>query len=291
LPVEYTNDIGMKFRFIPPGEFMMGAGAEEQSRFLKEARDVEDEWALRQIPNEGPQHRVRITVPFYLGNYEVSRGEFRRFVEAASYETEAERDGKGGSGIVGDAWVEDPRFVWNRDPGFPQADEHPVVNVTWNDAEAFCQWLTNPEDGVQAMLPTEAQWEFACRAGSTTFWYCGPDDAALLEHAWFGSNSDGRTHPVGELRSNAFGLHDMHGNVWEWCYDWQKPFQLADIEDPNGPPTGSLHMFRGGSWYDSAAYCRSANRSGHGATVRFNLGFRVALSLDGVKEKLVSQRN
>ncbi|MHC4406198.1 MAG: protein kinase domain-containing protein, partial [Planctomycetota bacterium] len=137
VPVETTDSIGMKMVLIPPGEFLMGSTAEEQARFLEEAKAAEDKLAVRVIPSEGPQHRVRITKPFGLSGHEVTRGQFRQFVEETGYKTEAERDGKGGHGYIDGKWVQDPRFLWSADPGFPQTDDHPVVNVSWNDAMAF----------------------------------------------------------------------------------------------------------------------------------------------------------
>ena len=188
MPVERDVDLGggvkLTMVLIPPGEFMMGSTAEEQARFLEEAKAAGDQWAIERIPSEGPQHRVRITRPFRLSRHEVTRGQFRQFVEETGYKTEAERDGKGGYGFVDGKWVQDPRFVWSADPGFPQTDDHPVVNVSWNDATAFCQWLSKKQ-GVEYALPTEAQWEYACRAGTTTFWHCGDSDTTLQEYAWF----------------------------------------------------------------------------------------------------------
>jgi formylglycine-generating enzyme required for sulfatase activity len=128
-------------------------------------------------------------------------------------------------------------------------------------------------------LPTEAQWEYACRAGTTTFWHCGDDDATLHEYAWFKVNSGGKTHPVGELRANAFGLCDMHGNVWEWCADcWAADYYAqSPSNDPSGALTGSLRVDRGGGWINHAAFCRSAVRPSASRDFRFyGLGLRLA---------------
>ncbi|MFH1264497.1 MAG: bifunctional serine/threonine-protein kinase/formylglycine-generating enzyme family protein, partial [Planctomycetota bacterium] len=205
VPVEQDVNVGdgvtLTMVLIPPGEFVMGSPAEEQARFLEEAKAANDPWAIRRIPSEGPQHRVRITRPFRLSRHEVTRGQFRQFVEEKGYRTEAERDGQGGYGLVDGKWVQDPRFVWNTDLVFPRTDEHPVVNVSWNDARAFCQWLSEKE-GAEYVLPTEAQWEYACRAGTTTAWHCGDSDTMLEEFAWLGVNSGGSTHPAGQLKPN-----------------------------------------------------------------------------------------
>jgi formylglycine-generating enzyme required for sulfatase activity len=211
--VEMENSLGVKFMLIPPGEFDMGSTEEEVAKYLEEARAKRlPSWYIDHLRAEAPKHRVRITKPFWLGRHEVTRGQFRRFVEDRGYQTEAERDGKGGYGFVDGQWKQDPRFLWNRDLGFEQGDDHPVVNVTWNDVTAFCAWLSEKE-GQKSQLPSEAQWEYACRAGTTTRWYSGDDEGALKEHGWFSFNAENKTHPVGEKSPNAWGLYDMHGNV------------------------------------------------------------------------------
>jgi formylglycine-generating enzyme required for sulfatase activity len=180
---------------------------------------------------------VRITRPFYLGVHEVTRGQFRRFVDDSGYQTEAEKDGKGGYGWNEDAkkFGQNPRYTW-REAGFEQTDLHPVVNVSWNDAVAFAKWLGRKE-GKTYRLPTEAEWEYACRAGTMTRYFPGDDAEALAEvgnvadattrekhpdWTWTIAARDGfvYTAPVGRYHPNAWGLHDMHGNVWEWCWDW-----------------------------------------------------------------------
>ncbi len=207
-----TNSLGMKFAPIKAGEFLMGSPDTDRDAF----------------DDEKPQHRVRITRPFYLGVYEVTRGQFRRFVDDSGYQTEAEKDGKGGWGWNEDAkkFEQNPRYTW-REAGFEQTDLHPVVNVSWNDAVAFAEWLSRKE-GKTYRLPTEAEWEYACRAGTTTRYFCGDDAEALAE---VGNVADATarekypdwkstiavrdgfvyTAPVGRYRPNAWGLHDMHG--------------------------------------------------------------------------------
>ena len=122
--------------------------------------------------------------------------------------------------------------------GFEQTDEHPVVNVSWNDALAFCRWLSKKE-GKICRLPTEAEWEYACRAGSTTRYCFGDDASDLGEYAWYGANSDRKTHPVGTKKPNAWGLYDMHGNAWEWCADGYDAeyYEKSPTDDPTGPAT------------------------------------------------------
>ena len=175
------------------------------------------------------KHRVRITRPFYLGVTEVTRGQFRAFVDETGYKTEAEKDGKGGYGWDEEKkeFRQDAKFTW-LNAGFEQTDEHPVVNVSWNDAVAFCEWLKSKE-GQAYRLPTEAEWEYACRAGTTTRYFSGDDPETL---ATVGNVADGTakakypaglriaasdgyvyTAPVARFQANAFSLYDTHGNV------------------------------------------------------------------------------
>jgi len=237
---------------IPPGEFLMGSTAEEQAKFLEEAKPAKNQMAIDQVRSEGPQHRVRITRPFYLGKYEVSQVQWQA-------------------------------MMGSNPSKFKDNPSHPVVQVSWDDIQPF---LTKLNEGALAeemkfALPTEAQWEYACRAGTTTFWHSGDSEAALQEHGWFKANSGGKTHPVGQLRPNAFGLYDMYGNVWEWCADWfaANYYAKAPADDPSGGPTGSDRVSRGGSWSYSARYhCRSAFRGRFPPVARRDsLGFRVAL--------------
>ncbi len=296
--VEIENSIGMKMTLIPPGEFMMGSPESEEGR-----------WG-----DEGPQHRVRITRPFYLGKYQVTVEEFRAFVDATDYETDAEREGWGFevsfmrrvlSGEIGteeiqqraqanahldlssipEEYRDSARGVVSRgaswrSPGMEQHEEHPVLNLSWNDAVAYCRWLSE-EEGREYRLPTEAEWEYACRSGTTTRYYFGDDAGALAEYAWYRGNSGFRPHRVGQKRPNAWGLYDMHGNVSEWCSDWYSSDYYANspLEDPAGPESGSLRVHRGGSWLFTAGICRSADRYWFTPGYRgSDLGFRVAFS-------------
>jgi formylglycine-generating enzyme required for sulfatase activity len=253
-PVEQRVDLGdgvnLAMVLIPPGEFLMGSTAEEQARFSEEAHEAGDQSAVIRIPTEGPKHRVRITRPFYLGKYEVTQAQWEA--------------------------------VMGSNPSrFPGDPSRPVEQVSWNDVQPFVAKL-NESSKAQRMkfgLPTEAQWEYACRAGTTTLWHCGDDEAKLQEYAWFNANSGGSTHPVGELLANAFGLSDTHGNVWEWCADWYATDYYAQSppNDPSGRSAGLDRVFRGGSWPDYARHCRTAPRyyrpPGHRVD---NLGFRLA---------------
>ena len=275
-PVTETNSIGIQMVLIPPGDFLMGSTEEVQARFLEEAKAAGDRNRIVRIPDEGPQHWVRITRPFWMSRHEVTRGQFRRFVEETGYKTDAEQDGQGGLGLVDGQWVRDTRFVWNVDPGLTQADDHPVVNISWNDALAFCRWASRKLNA-SYHLPTEAQWEYACRAGTTTLWHCGSQGATLTECAWIQCNSENKTHPVAQLKPNAWGLFDMHGNVWEFCADryQRRYYSQSPTNDPPGPTTGSGRVYRGGALNRLPRVCRAAYRhEGGGASC--TLGFRVA---------------
>jgi formylglycine-generating enzyme required for sulfatase activity len=213
-------------------------------------------------PSEKPQHRVRITRPFYLGKYPVTVGQFGTFVRATGYRTELERRGKSG-------------YWFN--PDFGQTDQHPVVNVSWNDAVAFCEWLGR-EDRQVYRLPTEAEWEYACRGGSTTRYSFGDDERALGQYAWPPKDSES-THVVGARKPNGFGLFDMHGNVQEWCWDWQEKdyYTHSPLDDPLGPNQGEFRAQRSGGWLMAPRSYRCAARLGAPPHFVINyLGFRVA---------------
>ena len=284
-----VNSIDMKLRRIAVGEFMMG-NEDSVDNLMRLFPYAEKSW----FEDAAKQHRVRITKPFYLGQFEVTVGQFRKFVNDTDYKTEAESDGKGGYGfdLTDGTGEQDPKYNW-RNPGFPQEDDHPVVNVSWNDATQFCQWLSRKE-GKTYRLPTEAEWEYACRAGETTRYSYGSDPEGLAavgnvadatgtkKFGWKNAirSDDGHltTSAVGSFRENSWGLYDMHGNVWEWCQDWYGDYPSGTVSDPTGPTTGSFRVNRGGGWSIDASSCRSAYRSGSSPGNRFNdLGFRVAL--------------
>ncbi len=249
--VVQTNSIGMKLVLIPPGEFMMGSSKE----LIEEELRLHDGvgWYPKHLPGEGLQHRVRITKPYWLGATDVTQEEYER--------------------------------VMGSNPSKFQGDpQRPVEQVSWDDAVEFCRKLSALPGEKAAKrrygLPTEAQWEHACRAGTTTRWYAGDDEAGLGDVAWFNANSGGQTHPVGGKKPNAWGLYDMHGNVWEWCQDWYDKgyYAKSPIDDPAGPPSDSARVFRGGCWIDGAGFCRSAYRNGSRPGLRdCILGFRVCL--------------
>jgi formylglycine-generating enzyme required for sulfatase activity len=242
---EWTNTIGMKFVRIEPGEFVMGS---PRSDFLASAP-------------EKPQHRVQLSKALYLGIHEVTHGQYRE--------------------VMGTT----PSY-------FKESDDLPVERVSWLDAVKFCNRLSRRDGrtpyyrlvGARVMiaggngfrLPSEAEWEYACRAGSSKLYPFGDDAGALGEYAWYGENS---TNPVGQKRPNAWGLHDMLGNVWEWCADWydEKYYTSSPVDDPPGAPRALLRVIRGGGWNSFAGRCRPADRNGDPPEYRsYDLGFRVA---------------
>lgn len=285
VPVEQEADLGdgvkLSMVLIPPGEFLMGSSEEERARFVEEAQAANEPLGIHGVPAEGPQHPVRITKPFAMSRHEVTRGQFRAFVDQTGYVTVAEQHGLGGYGFVGGRWTRSPSFIWSADPGFPQTDDHPVVNVTWDDAIAFCRWLSEKE-GTRYHLPTEAQWEYACRAGTTAAWHCGDSGATVEEYAWFAANAGDKTHPVAQLKPSPWRLYDMHGNVWEWCADRYGAdyYGQSPLDDPVGSAEGAHRVARGGAWALAARLCRSAYRDDNKPSgLNFDLGFRVAAML------------
>ena len=201
--------------------------------------------------DERPVRRVKLTRAFLLGKYPVTNAQYARYLAAMA--------GK----------VADPKY-WS-DRKFNQP-EQPVVGVSWDDVQGYCRWAGG-------RLPTEAEWEYACRAGCVNEYCFGDDDKSLGEYAWYGSNSNGQLQTVGQRKPNTWGLHDMHGNVWEWCEDWYGEYDERQTTDPQGPSNGSNRVTRGGSWWNSAGYCRSAYRHGNGPANRWgDYGFRLALS-------------
>ena len=297
-PKAVTNSIGMKLTLIPAGEFRMGS-SESPEQLQKAFRRYRDPtpW-IDHYGDEYPRHRVKITKPFYMGTYHVTRGQFRAFVESTAYKTDAETTVEGGVGVAigpgGEEFLQARTFNW-RNTGFLQTDDHPVVNVSWNYATEFCKWLSRKEGKVYH-LPTEAQWEYACRAGTTTRFYNG-DDPEMLTHvgnvldatlrARFPyqedsaiRSSDGYvfTSPVGKFSPNAFGLYDMHGNAGQWCSDWYdaRYYEKSPQDDPSGPSGGTRRVCRGSHWDSVPMASRSACRdSALAGFSDFGSGFRV----------------
>ncbi|MBU4415322.1 MAG: formylglycine-generating enzyme family protein [Proteobacteria bacterium] len=241
----FTNSIGMKFVMIPAGTFMMGSPSNEPKRDSDER-----------------QHRVTISKPFYIQTTEVTQGQWRE--------------------IMG-----------NNPSDFKNCgDDCPVEKVSWNDCQEFIHKLNRQEGTNKYRLLTEAEWEYACRAGTDTPFYFG--DCLSTDQANYDGNhsmpgcSRGeyrkRTVPVGSFPPNAWGLYDMHGNVWEWCQDWYRDYPSGHATDPIGPSSGEFRVLRGGSWFSYARRAQSANRYWGGPGGRFNrFGFRIAMTSVAMK--------
>ena len=273
-PRAVVNSIGISLVPIPAGEFPMGSTESEIRMLIEEGGKAKRESLFR---SEGPRHRVRITRPFHLGKTSVTIGQFRQFAAATSYKTEAERDGRGGFGMVGRAWNREPKYIWSSGAGFAATDDHPVVNVSWNDAVEFCEWLSRKE-GATYRLPTEAEWEYACRAGSDTRADLKSARSHLEKTAWYRQNSDWKIHPVAQKQPNAFGLYDMIGNMRNWCSDWfaQGYYANSPVEDPTGPATGTNRIVRGCAFHADVEFARPAMRAADPPAHRMGqLGFRV----------------
>jgi formylglycine-generating enzyme required for sulfatase activity len=182
---------------------------------------------------------------------------------------------------------ENPSYFQGDEVKGRDSSEFPVECVSWEDAVAFCQKLSAlPEEkaaGRVYRLPTEAEWDYSCRAGTSTAYCFGNDEESLGGYAWFGDNSNDRSHPVALKKPNAWGLYDMHGNVWEWCSDWYGKYPKGAVSDPSCPSDGSDRVGRGGGWSVGDVFCRSAHRDWTAPSDRlFNRGFRVALSSSGI---------
>jgi formylglycine-generating enzyme required for sulfatase activity len=301
----------MKLVLISPGEFVMGSG--ESKDDLLKALGPPANWY--DTSQERPRHRVRITKGFYLGAFHVTVAQFRQFVNRTGYKTDSEigvpidEHGPGGEASYPEYPPSEPSgaYTW-RSPGFWQRDDHPVLQVSWNDAVAFCRWLSRKE-GKTYRLPTEAEWEYACRAGTKTRYCNGNDpeklpevaniaDATLREYLSKSKDLDSTsrfairardgyvfTSPVGVFKPNAWGIYDMHGNARQWCADHYKGayYAAAPREDPKGPTKASddVRVLRGGSWLSTGADARSAARNcSREAVATDDIGFRVVLEID-----------
>ena len=241
-PKNFTNSIGMKFVWIPPGSFVMGSPKEEKERGGDET-----------------QHKVTLTKGFYMGVYAMTQ----------------------------EQWKE---VMGNNPSNFKGEKKLPVESVSWNDCQEFIKKLReNDKDKKAYRLPTEAEWEYACRAGTTTPFHFGEtistDQANYNGNGTYGNGKKGvyreKTTPVGTFAANTWGLHDMHGNVWQWCQDWYGEYPQNDLIDPQGPKSGQSRVLRCGSWGNAPDFCRSALRFRFSPGDRsIGCGFRVCFFVE-----------
>jgi formylglycine-generating enzyme required for sulfatase activity len=282
----------MKFRLIPPGEFTIGSSPEEIKAAKPQLTTSYDEKRPDRADSEGPQQRITISKPFYLGLAEVTQSQYQTVtgVNPSHYQ-------RGGEGAdkVGDA----------------DRSNAPVELVSWLDTGVFCDRLSRDEGLASAYhttpemisltgsggyrLPTEAEWEYACRAGAETLYFSGDDEARLKEVAWTAANRQAFPQPVATRKANPFGLYDMHGNAWEWVHDsWRaNTYELmtgAGALDPRCDlGFANWKVIRGGAYHYSTAEARSGCRDAYPADNRWHdTGFRVAVSVDAVRQKLVN---
>ncbi|MBL7188175.1 MAG: formylglycine-generating enzyme family protein [Phycisphaerae bacterium] len=205
------------------------------------------------FPSEGPQHEVGISKVFLLSQTEVTQGQYESVMDAQP---------------------------WSGRKNVQESANNPAANVSWDDAVEFCRKLSQ-QTGEKYRLPTEAEWEYACRAGTDTAYSFGDDEKDLAKYAWFRGNSDNQTQPVGQKAPNKWGLYDVHGNVCEWCSDWHAAdyYSKSPESNPQGPDEGSYRVLRGGGWDNPPQSCRSAYRHWGTPSYRsYGLGFRVARS-------------
>jgi formylglycine-generating enzyme required for sulfatase activity len=215
-------------------------------RFTMGSADAEDGRS-----SDERQHQVTLSRPFYAGKYEVTQAQFQK--------------------------------VMASNPSKYAGDDRPVERVAWATAKEFCRRL-GESTKTAVDLPTEAEWEFACRAGTDMRYYAGQTKESLATAGWYTDNSDGTTHPVGRKVGNSFGLYDMIGNVWEWCNDWYGEYPRDSVTDPGGPASGSQRIIRGGSWWSYSWKCRSAARDDFGVnSLDSTVGFRVVVRVAPTK--------
>ena len=247
-----TNSIGMEFVLLPSGSFQMGSKDPDAKAFA----------------NERPQHQVVISKSFYLAKYEVSQGQWEAVMGSNPYSLKR-------TNSSWESMIAVPgRFIHNDKP----------ATVSWNDAQDFIKQLNQIEGHHRYRLPTEAEWEYAARARSSTSYFFGDDIDGLSKFAWYGEDFvTGSTHPVGQKAANSWGLHDIYGNVWEWVHDryGDNYYQSSSQVDPVGPQDGTTRVVRGGSWHQTATDWRSSFRRDYPPDYRgISIGFRLALSLE-----------
>jgi formylglycine-generating enzyme required for sulfatase activity len=286
--IRKARKVPRNFVRIPEGEFAMGSPEEEPGR--AEAMEL---YQKNNLDYSETQHQVKVS-EFYLCKYAVTLAEFKKFIDESGYQTDAEKEN---SSFIWDEkeWKDKEGINWRHgvsgNERAPEEDNHPVLHVSWNDAVAYCKWMSN-KTGKSLRLPTEAEWEYACRAGTTTPFNTGEnlttDQANYDGNYPYNNNKPGEylknTVAVDRYAPNAWGVYNMHGNVWEWCGDWfegkyyEECKAKGTVPNPSGPETGSGRVLRGGRWNSGARSCRSADRcdntpGGRSSGVGFRLVF------------------
>jgi len=230
---------------------------------------------------ELPAHKVKLH-DFFISKYPITVKDFRRFVDATGYKTTAEVNGSSIILLYNDSVREEKNVSW-RDDARGNArdttqDNDPVIHISWNDAVAYCNWLSK-RSGMHFRLPTEAEWEYAARGGNKTKHSSFSGGSDFLDIGWFADNSGDRTHKVGLKKANELGIYDMNGNVWEWCNDWfsEEYYAFSPQDDPHGPDKGKYRVLRGGSWNNAPEECTVYYRNWHQPDERKGTyGFRLA---------------
>lgn len=277
LPVKYQDRFGSLFVLIPPGEFQMGTPKSEIEKLSRELKQAgASEFDLFVARSSGPQHMVRLTQPWYMAAHEVTVGEYRQFIDDAHYIPTATQ-----LGVKSPPWTESAQGE--------NGEQRAVIGVSWEDATAYCQWRTK-RDGVTYELPTEAQWEYACRAGTDSLWSFGDDVTQLSEFAVFNRPSVWPPEVVGTKKPNPFGLFDMYGNAHEWCRDWHSAafYSQSPVNDPvmlkSPGESASGRVARGGSSQSIAWATRSTTRPWDFPATPVNpKGFRIMITGDLTK--------
>lgn len=247
----FTNSIGMEFILVEAGNFQMGAGENDSDAFYFEK----------------PQHEVKISKPFMLAKFEITQAEWEE--------------------VMGfNPFTLDRSNPYYNLPGMKERitkPDHPAT-VSWNDAQEFTKKLNEKEGHNRYRLPTEAEWEITCRAGTTTAYSFGNKIVDLEKYAWYGEDfTNGGSHPVGQKLPNSWGFYDMHGNAWEWVSDWfDKDYYTKSLSiDPKGPESGSQHVVKGGSWHQTSTSWRSSFKKGYAPDYRgISIGFRIVMEVN-----------
>ena len=262
--IDYSKD-GIQMVFVKGGTFVMGSTEEQQNN--NESDEI-------------PIHNVTLS-DYYISKYEITVAQFKKFISATNYKTDADKSC--GSYIVIDNNIELSDLVnWRCDENgfwinYINGMTIPVVHISWNDAVAYCKWLSQTT-GKHYRIPTEAEWEYAARGGRFSHKYEFSGSNNIDEVAWYSNNSGGKMHRIGQKKANELGIYDMSGNVWEWCSDIYGPYTIYPQMNPTGASIGYYRVVRGGSWYRKNVFARVSNRNCNGTETHSSFsGFRIVM--------------